>query len=192
MTVFDEPLRRRNGAWQTHALVMAGRSPPHAEQVTLLGTPDARDAYRRLTWLDGEPPSGGGLADCVVDCVNNRIHRWLCATTPDDDDPPLDLWDRAVTVPPERRRDPAANGRRLPVSRVHCAFLANRAIASRIASCIAGLPVWPESPITFNSASGHALASSHAVFSGEPRSSRPWISTAGIPASRSASRNSCP
>jgi hypothetical protein len=39
------------------------------EQVTLLGTPDAREAYRRLTCLGGEPRSGGGLVDCVVDCL---------------------------------------------------------------------------------------------------------------------------
>jgi hypothetical protein len=69
MTVFDERLRRRNSAWQTYALIMAGRIPPHAEQVTLLGTPGTREAYGRLTWLGGEPRSGGGLLDCVVDCL---------------------------------------------------------------------------------------------------------------------------
>lgn len=40
-----------------------------------------------------------------------------------------------------------------------------RAIASRIAPRIVGLPVCPESSITFSSASGQALASSHALLS---------------------------
>ena len=39
---------------------------------------------------------------------------------------------------------------------------------------------------------GQALASSQAVRSGPPRSSRPWISTAGMPTSRCASRSSWP
>ena len=73
--------------------------------------------------------------------------------------PTRDQFCRAVAARPQARLPP-----------IHVGL--NRSVAARAASRIASLPVWPESPMTRSSASGHACASSHAVPTGEPKSRR--------------------